>query len=250
MSWIGNLWRGVSPCMEPGVGDCVVWWDGWAVAVALFAALLATASLLVAFWGVLATIVSSIAVWKLGQKANDLAESGAEQVRIERKAVAEAQAEDRAREAVVVLSYISSELTAIFPSIAALAVSLEKDGAEDEFLNSKVLRNLWADDLAALKTPRIESALQLLKGLPTDLGGRIARILGDIRTLQDVLKSVAPAEFGVARSEEERTQQETWLRTLYRVAQMTSARSRADIAYCSLRAAQVAHAVGDAPAGA
>lgn len=235
--------------MEPGVGDCVVWWDGWAVAVALVAVMLATASLVVAFWGVLATVVSSVAVWKLGQKANALAESGAEQVRIEREAIAAAVADEREREGVIVLSYISSELIAIFPSIAALAVSLEKDGAEDEFVKSKALRNVWADDLAAIKTPRIESTLQLLKGLPTDLGGRIARILGDVRTLQDVLKSVAPAEFGAPQDEEGRKQQESWLRTLYRVAQVTSSRSRSDISYCSLRAAAVAHAIGNAPVG-
>ncbi|MET3149102.1 UNVERIFIED_ORG: hypothetical protein ABIC77_000296 [Stenotrophomonas geniculata] len=30
MSWIGNLWRGMSPCMEPGIDGCVVWWDAWA----------------------------------------------------------------------------------------------------------------------------------------------------------------------------------------------------------------------------
>lgn len=30
MSALQQLWNGISPCMEPGVGDCVVWWDAWA----------------------------------------------------------------------------------------------------------------------------------------------------------------------------------------------------------------------------
>ncbi|HEL4856824.1 TPA: hypothetical protein UL920_004169 [Stenotrophomonas maltophilia] len=248
MSWIGNLWRGVSPCMEPGVGDCVVWWDGWAVAVALCALLLATASLVVAFWGVLATVVSSIAVWRLGQRANFLAESGAEQVRIEREAIAAEQAEGRAREAVIVLSYISSELTAIYPSVGALAESLKSEGAEERFVHSKSLRKIWADDLGALTTPRIDSALQLLKGLPSDLGGRIARVLGDVRTLQEILKSVAPSDLDDVQNEDERAQRENWLRTLYRVAEITSSRAMADIAHCSIEAARAAHTIGDAPA--
>lgn len=30
MSGLQQLWHGISPCMELGVGDCVVWWDAWA----------------------------------------------------------------------------------------------------------------------------------------------------------------------------------------------------------------------------
>ncbi|MBH1599619.1 hypothetical protein I5U56_02815 [Stenotrophomonas maltophilia] len=30
MGSLEQLWNGISPCMEPGVGDCVVWWDAWA----------------------------------------------------------------------------------------------------------------------------------------------------------------------------------------------------------------------------
>ncbi|MGE8283672.1 MAG: hypothetical protein ACN6PX_07400 [Stenotrophomonas lactitubi] len=249
MSWIGNFWRGVSPCMEPGVGDCVVWWDGWAVAVALFAAVLATASLVVAFWGVLATVVSSIAVWKLGQRANSLAESGAEQVRLEREAIAAVKAEEREREAVIVLSYISSELTALFPSVAALAIQLAEDGSEERFTHFIEIRRIWADDVNALKAPRIESCLQRLNLLPSDLGVRISRILGDVRTLQDVLTSVAAESPGGARSDDERANRERWLRTLFNVAKVMSARARADLAYCSLEAARTSHGIGAPPEG-
>ncbi|MBH1778231.1 hypothetical protein I5W36_16565 [Stenotrophomonas maltophilia] len=30
MSQLQQLWNGISPCMEPGIGGCVVWWDAWA----------------------------------------------------------------------------------------------------------------------------------------------------------------------------------------------------------------------------
>ncbi|GEM_PF-3781933 len=30
MSWLTNLWNGMSPCMTPGVERCVVWWEAWA----------------------------------------------------------------------------------------------------------------------------------------------------------------------------------------------------------------------------
>lgn len=30
MSRLQQWWHGISPCMELGVGDCVVWWDAWA----------------------------------------------------------------------------------------------------------------------------------------------------------------------------------------------------------------------------
>lgn len=242
-----NWWKGVSTCENLGVDGCVVWWEGWAVGVAALAVFIAVASLVVAFWGALATVISSIAIWRLGQKANHLAESGAEQVRIERTALAEMQSAERAREAVIVLSYISAELSAIYPSVAAFSAQMGEDGAEARFVDSQTWRKLWDDDVSKLRTPRIESTLQLLYRLPSDLGGRIARVLGDVQTIQQILKSVSPVD--LSREEEQyRELKERWMRTLYRAAKNASERAKADIAHCSMEATRASLTIGGAPA--
>lgn len=41
MGRLSELWVGMSPCMEPGIKGCVVWWDAWA-AVGAWAAAAAT----------------------------------------------------------------------------------------------------------------------------------------------------------------------------------------------------------------
>lgn len=243
MSW----WNGVSTCRELGVDGCVVWWEGWAAGAAVLALFVAITALVVAFWGVLATVISSIAVWRLGQKANHLAESGAEQVRIERDVLAEAQSAERAREEVIVLSYISAELSAIYPSIAALNAQLAQDGAAARFVDNQGWRQLWHDDVGELRTPRIESTLQLLYRLPSNMGGRIARILGDVQTIQEVLKSVAPTDLSLETNDEHRRLKESWLRTLYAVAKNASERAAADIAHCSLEATRASLTIGGVP---
>jgi len=243
MSW----WNGVSTCKELGVDGCVIWWEGWTVGVAILAVLVAIAALVIAFWGVLATVISSIAIWKLGQRANHLAESGAEQVRIERSALAELQSAERGREEVIVLSYISAELTSIYPSIAALSAQLAEDGSEARFIESQGWRKLWADDLYKLKTPRIESVLHLLYRLPSDMGGRIARILGDVQTVQDIFERVAAEDLSVEESPENEGLNERWMRTLFITSKGASERASADIAYCSTQAWRAANMIGRVP---
>ncbi|MHC1665790.1 hypothetical protein ACODUI_11660 [Stenotrophomonas geniculata] len=211
------------------------------------ALIVAFASLVVSFWGVLATIVSSIAVWKLGQKANSLAESGAEQVRLERRVLADEQATDRERQSVVVLSYISAELSSIYPSVAAISAKLNTEDAVELFVHNQQWRKVWADDFVELRTPRIESILNSLHRLPSDLGGRIGRILGDMQTLRDLLVSTASKGLDDEIDEDFRAQRERWLRTLYVAARGTATRAAADIAHCSLEASRVAAGIGDAP---
>ncbi len=47
MNWFSTVWNGISPCMEPGVGNCVVWWDAWA-AIGAWAAAGATVCVAIA----------------------------------------------------------------------------------------------------------------------------------------------------------------------------------------------------------
>lgn len=242
-----HLWGGISPCMTPGIGECVVWWEAWAVGVALLAVFVAFAALVVSFWGVIATVISSIAIWRLGQKANHLAESGAEQVRIERNALADMQVAEREREAVIVLSYISSELSAIYPSVAAMRTQLNQEGAEERFVTSMPWRKVWADDLGKLETPRMDSVLQLLYRLPSNMGRRVARVLGDVQTLQDIMKATAAQGLTREDTEQERQVKERWLRTLYTSARHASERAAADIQFCTLEAARTSVTIGNIP---
>lgn len=246
MSNWSQVWDGISPCMELGVGDCVVWWDAWVTVIAASALFVAGVSAVVAFWGVLATTVSGVAVWKLGQQANRLAESGAEQVRLERIALEQAQEAERSRQSVIVLSYISAELAEIYPSIAAFAGNLRKENAEEKFVRDQIWRTVWAEDIGSLKVARMENALQQLHRLPSDLGGRIARILGDLDSLQQTMKYAASAVTdGV--DPELRQIRESGLGMAFRKSAAASARAAADIAHCSLEASAVASTIADPP---
>ncbi|MGE8210967.1 MAG: hypothetical protein ACN6RH_15845 [Stenotrophomonas rhizophila] len=60
MKWLENLWNGMSPCMEPGIKNCVVMWDAWAVVVG---ALVGVFTGLVA-WG----------AWSTSRKATEIAD--------------------------------------------------------------------------------------------------------------------------------------------------------------------------------
>lgn len=224
-----------------------MWWDAWAVGIAVLALVASFLSVVVAFWGVLATVVSSIAVWRLGQRANSLAESGAEQVRQEREVLAEVQAAESERQSQIVLSYIAAELTAIYPSVAALSEKLNSDNAMELFVFQQIWRKIWAEDLVQIKTGRIESTLQSLHRLPADLGIRIGRILGDVQTLRDIFVGTASKSLDEETDPDFRAKRESWLRTMYLTAKVTATRAAADIIHSSLEASLVASKIPDAP---
>jgi len=85
MSALQQLWNGISPCMEPGVGDCVVWWDAWAVIAGASAAGVAIGALIVAWLGIGVTTASTFAVWKLGVAANSASHKAVKIAGIEAK---------------------------------------------------------------------------------------------------------------------------------------------------------------------
>ncbi|HGM5043926.1 hypothetical protein [Stenotrophomonas maltophilia] len=59
MSGLQQWWHGISPCMELGVGDCVVWWDAWAVVVGLMVGV--------------ATVAVAVLAWRTSERARKIA---------------------------------------------------------------------------------------------------------------------------------------------------------------------------------
>lgn len=165
MSSLGQLWKGISPCMEPGVGECVVWWDAWGVLVATIAAVIAAVGLIV-------TAASALAVFWLGKQANAIANSAHE-----------VAAASQYREGQFILVYLYSEILDAHSSVEAWLTHVER--VREAFL---VLNNQQREDVLRivydLVMPKAEEIFDRLHVLEPEIGKRLARVLGTVRLLK------------------------------------------------------------------
>lgn len=163
-SW-EQLWNGISPCMELGVGECVVWWDAWGVVVATIAAVIAAIGLIV-------TAASALAVFWLGKQANAIANSAHE-----------VAAASRYREGQFILVYLYSEILDAHSSVEAWLTHVER--VRNVFL---ILNNQQREDVLRIvydvAMPKAEEIFDRLHVLEPEVGKRLARVLGTVRLLK------------------------------------------------------------------
>ncbi|WP_141098710.1 hypothetical protein [Stenotrophomonas pavanii] len=178
MSGLQQLWNGISPCMEPGVADCVVWWDAWAVVVAILGVVVATVSVGVA-------ALAAFAVFVLGQKANEVAQVGLTNGLEERRRLnAESQAE-RQREEQVLLCFLSGELAHIRVRVGAMLRLL--NGAvfsRDQFVSTPDIRARLEAKAGEITMNKLSSVISRLHAVQPKTGMRLARLAGDISSIQ------------------------------------------------------------------
>lgn len=171
MDW----WRGFNQCWPMGT-TCAIDWEAWTLFVAVFAAFLS-------WFSVMVTAVSAGAVFWLGRQANLLATTAKEsQERYIYEGRKEA-ADDREREAKVVLAYCSAELKTMGPTLAGLVGMLSGDDVEDLFVRSRDFRKGVSDRARDLSWERLEKVLPRLHAIPSATGMRLARLLGACQSL-------------------------------------------------------------------
>lgn len=179
-SW-EQLWNGISPCMEPGVGDCVVWWEAWAASGALAAAAVAVLALSVAWIGVLVTATSALAVWRVGVEANRASELAVSLARTE----SERQAVRGRREHTLVLVQINGEVFYNKRLLSDVHSKLASPEANDNFVNVPGYLAERISEIEKVKFPITRELADRLHYLGDSLGPTLARCAGMARALAD-----------------------------------------------------------------
>lgn len=219
MSW----WKGVSTCPELGIDGCVVWWDGWAVVVAVVA--------------VFATIFLGVAtLWlgrqanRLGDQANALSQMAFNSQREAEKVRQDAERDLRNREKAVALAYCNVELKELQlrTMVIYAFMGLGADFCEDAFVESISTRELLSKNAKNLKTDRLRSLLGRLHALPEEEGVDLARLLGICASVQDQLALAAKSrlepsdEVGLRRLRETHSRQRASLKRANEIAKKYS----------------------------
>lgn len=185
MNWISTVWNGVSPCMEPGVGDCVVWWDAWAVAVAI-------AALLVAALNVGIAAVAAFAVYSLGRQANNVARVGLANGEAERARLDALSAAESEREEQVLLCFLSAEIAQARVNLRTLHSLLQTDiFSEANFIEKAVIRTQLAKLSKESTSRKLSSVISRLHAINPGTGMRLARLAGDLSSMQRDLAAYA-----------------------------------------------------------
>lgn len=191
MDWLA----GISTCSQLGVDDCVIWWEAWAVVVGASAVGISIGALMVAWVGVGVTAASALAVFQLGRKANQLAETAKE---VQQKEFSEArrmrEGEAR-REEAVLLFFLASELTDIAIEIGTLHEFLTEDPdfSLESFLYVHDAGRKFASVTWSLELPRITSVLGRLHAIGPEVGLRLARLAGDSQQIAQGIRDLAEA---------------------------------------------------------
>ncbi|MCU1085577.1 hypothetical protein [Stenotrophomonas maltophilia] len=196
--FVTTIWSGASPCMTLGQGDCVVWWDAWAV-------LTAVVGTSVAMVGVVVSGVSAYAVFWLGKQANSVAKVGLKNGIDERERLnSEAKAE-RVREEKVLLCFLSAELDAARVRMNTLDTLFRSDQCTvEEFVNNPHMRKVFAQRAAGVRLEKLHSVVGRLHAIQASTGMRLSRLAGDVSVLQRYLDELANVDTDQASEELER----------------------------------------------
>ncbi|WP_282254121.1 hypothetical protein [Stenotrophomonas sp. PS02299] len=171
-SLVTTLWSGISPCMNPGQGDCVVWWDAWAAAGAW-------AAFAVAWVGVGVAAVSAYFVWRLGDEANRASNLAVSIARSE----ADRQRERDRKERMLLFFQLNDEVSRNIKKIASLQVKLTDISGSQRFVREYIFRSEVIGDLAKIEFPTVDLLVDRLHYLHATEGPALARSAGMIRSL-------------------------------------------------------------------
>lgn len=236
MSALQQLWNGISPCMEPGVGGCAVWWDAWAVIVA-------SVGLAVAMLNVVVAAGAAIAVFFLGKSANEVARVGLINGVNDRQRLNDEAAAEREREEKVLLCYLAGELAQTRITLRAMERMLDQPShTVTRFVEDPEIRRALADSISAVSTEKISSVISRLHAVKAGTGMRLARLAGDIASLNRTFSSYAsPRWAGTPRDDDElvRLRLDT-LRSGFVNAKAIIKRAASDAVVLDMRSVEVA----------
>lgn len=226
MSALEQLWNGVSPCMEPGIGDCVVWWDAWAVVVAVLGVFVATIGILVAG-------VSAFAVFWLGRQANLVAKVGLDNGVAERDRLSDEADRQRGREEKVLLCFLSAELDVARLKMGTLNELLQSVHCEVEaFVGNAKMRGVLAEKAAEVSLEKLHSVIGRLHAIQASTGMRLGRLAGDVPVLQRHLRDLANVSIAdVDQASEKAERKRELLRAGYAAVKEIAARAASDSSF-------------------
>ncbi|MBA0342103.1 hypothetical protein D7U87_15545 [Stenotrophomonas maltophilia] len=176
MSALQQLWNGISPCMEPGVGDCVVWWDAWAVFVAGIA--------------VLSTVFLGLMTLRLGRVANKAAIAAAKASAAAAK-IANDEAAGRLQNArderLMLLLWIAGEMSAARSTIKRLQEAIAAKGLQG-FKDDRALRQSAFSAISGLDFTNCAARADRMHAIGHPTAARLARGIALARTLSRDMK--------------------------------------------------------------
>lgn len=188
MSWLSKLWDGMSPCMTPGVGRCVVWWEAWAVVVAVLA--------------VGATVFLGLMTLKLGQKTIALGRISIRLGRAANKAAAtatriarqEAEARENmeVQERLMVLLQLRAEVHTAASRFRRAKQATHENSAE--FLAQPVERRIAIKKIISNGFPTANSLSGRLHYIGHPSAGQLALVMGIVARIQETFSDIDSVE--------------------------------------------------------
>lgn len=173
MSWmllcwidLALLWKGMSPCMNPGVGECVVWWEAWAVVVGIVVGI--------------TTAVIAILAWLTSREATRIAADA--------RSIAEAQrgaeVKARAASARIVGRLLAYELIALPDRLKHRLEVAEKMliGKGGAVMPANLLKGM-AETVLEPILPNAERVIDRIDTLPDKLGAELATMISHCRDI-------------------------------------------------------------------
>lgn len=224
-----SKWDGIFRCEKLGVDDCVVWWDAVSAAVAIA--------------GVGVTLLSAVAVFWLGKRANALARAGQAYVSEQEVAARARLDEERVREEQVVLCYLKSDFStlAVWMAVAQTDLADAARLEENIFITDGVRRQVFVNAGKALDLTRLEKMLSRLHLIPEVTGLRLARIVAACQIIRQTCLSLdnekSPSDYSTVPSEQKT--QEGWLRVLHQRIKEEVEVCRDMVDYCNNEASKV-----------
>ncbi len=180
-----QLWKGMSPCTSPGVGDCVVWWEAWAAVGALL--------------GVAATLFLGVFTLALGRAANRAASLAV----IIADAELNRQKLRDTKEGLLVLVQIAGELAVTMNKVRGIMERLEDRGVRENIVAQGRSLRWLRQELEGIAFPVVRGAIDRLHYLDLAHAGRLLRAMATLETCK---------EFNA--SEEAATEPDFWLLNL------------------------------------
>ncbi|HFK2884763.1 TPA: hypothetical protein ACGY73_002917 [Stenotrophomonas maltophilia] len=221
-----SMLDGVIQCW-PLSSACEVWWDAWAVGVAMGAAEIA--------------LLGAIAVAYLAYQANELSQTSQREAREKAATAEQREMEERARQERVILSFLSAELEAVVRWSTA-CISLMEDGrafAFEEFIASKSARKTMSDQAHSLSVENAGRMLPSFHVCSPAIGLRLGRLLGDLYIQRSSFSSYSNWP-DVGQTEDGFTVSRAGWQVSFNLTLSRLRRIRSDAEHCSAAAFEVA----------
>lgn len=174
------------------MGDCVVWWDAWAVIAGASAVGIAIGALIVAWLGIGVTTASAFAVWKLGIAANSASHKA---VRIARAEAKRSRGESDRRafreetEELLVLIQVHGEVVLALGIAKNIVLTLRGAGVGEQlFLGEDKVRQAVFDDVSRLEFPQVASAMDRMHFVDREVSGSLLRAVSTAKVAQETYR--------------------------------------------------------------